>query len=583
MEEENEQLDYDELDDLEVARKKCKELQKAVEIDNLQAVQASSTEKIEDNLEILAPTSNALQQQIKSAPLTSQNHSSTFPPGTQQFAGSIFVSSAPISSIMFSSNTPPPPGVSTVPIISSSSPPPLTSNIPRPSLQQQHHLTNKFYVNPKFNNNKSYFKRNDSKSFYKKFAMPPPTVVGNNFFPSLPMTSQIRGSTIQLAGGTFPMNNQSLHVPHGLGANTLGLPLTMNPHLGNVSTSSATSFLQPTSGNNIYINRSVLQTTNSWNAMVDEFVRKNVSSDIRSRHYIPYLKQSRSRSSSSSTSRRSNSSSSASSNISAISRNRSCSITDDSTNNDYSKRRRIEVVEEEMHHSRRRYSKNDDNGQQRSKKGFYKDVRDGEEETIVRNQAVECARALGLDEDYLKKIEEQQRLRDELLRRKTQKRKEKEAAIKGMEILDRKSSKTDGLTKDKETDKNKEESKHSKQQRHSSINLSRKSTNKTSKTSEQIKEKDETNKLRPYLAVVCTNLRGISSVEKKIGALAAVIGKTKKIWRVGADDCHIIFEKHEHAKQFMLQYYGKKLGNAPATRIDVALKKVFLNISSHAD
>jgi len=66
---------------------------------------------------------------------------------------------------------------------------------------------------------------------------------------------------------------------------------------------------------------------------------------------------------------------------------------------------------------------------------------------IAHNQAIECARAIGLDEDYLKKIEEQQRLRDEILRKKTQKRKEKEAAIKGMEILNRKNSKMDGVSK----------------------------------------------------------------------------------------------------------------------------------------
>uniref|UniRef100_A0A914KKX8 Uncharacterized protein n=1 Tax=Meloidogyne incognita TaxID=6306 RepID=A0A914KKX8_MELIC len=309
--------------------------------------------------------------------------------------------------------------------------------------------------------------------------------------------------------------------------------------------------------------------------MVDEFVRKNVTSDIRSRHYIPYLKQSRSRSSSSGTSRRSNSCSSASS---VISRNRSCSVTDDSANNDYSKRRRIEPTEGEVYHSRRR--KSYDNGQRRSKR-YYKEVREDDEE-IAHNQAIECARAIGLDEDYLKKIEEQQRLRNEILRKKTQKRKEKEAAIKGMEILNRKNSRMDGVSKGgNESDLKQQEESRQQQKRHLSSNSTRKSTtSKTSKTSEQTKEKEEINKLRPYLAVVCTNLRGISSVEKKIGALAATIGKTKKIWRVGGDDCHIIFEKHEHAKQFMLQYYGKRLGNAPSTRIDVVLKKVFLNISS---
>uniref|UniRef100_A0A914M2P5 Uncharacterized protein n=1 Tax=Meloidogyne incognita TaxID=6306 RepID=A0A914M2P5_MELIC len=576
MEEENEQLDYDELDDLEIARKKCKELQKAIVIDALHAEETSSTSKNDDNQEVLGPATKAIQQQKESLAMTSQNHqsSSTFPPGTEPF--SISTAAFP-----YSPDNPPPPGVSSVPIILSSIPPPITSNIPRPSLQQQQNFGSKYYVNPKFNNNKNFYKR--SKTFYKKFA--PPTIVNSNVFPQLAwhkvnnLTSRIGASTVQLGGGTLPINNQNLHVPHVQDPQTVGLPpfLPTNPHLTAVSTPSTTSFLPPTTGNNIYINRSVLQTTNSWNAMVDEFVRKNVTSEIRPRHYIPYLKQSRSRSSSSGTSRRSNSCSSASS---VILRNRSCSVTDDSANNDYSKRRRIEPTEGEVYHSSRR-RKSYDNGQRRSRR-YYKEVREDDEE-IAHNQAIECARAIGLDEDYLKKIEEQQRLRDEILRKKTQKRKEKEAAIKGMEILNRKNSKMDGVSKGgNESDlKQQEESRQQQQKRHSSSNSTRKSTtNKTSKTSEQTKEKEEINKLRPYLAVVCTNLRGITSVEKKIGALAATIGKTKKIWRVGGDDCHIIFEKHEHAKQFMLQYYGKRLGNAPSTRIDVVLKKVFLNISS---
>jgi hypothetical protein len=67
MDEENEQLDYDELDYLETARKKCKELQKAVEIDSLQAVKHSSNERIEDNQKIILTciSTAAIQSQIE--------------------------------------------------------------------------------------------------------------------------------------------------------------------------------------------------------------------------------------------------------------------------------------------------------------------------------------------------------------------------------------------------------------------------------------------------------------------------------------------------------------------------------------
>jgi hypothetical protein len=50
----------------------------------------------------------------------------------------------------------------------------------------------------------------------------------------------------------------------------------------------------------------------------------------------------------------------------------------------------------------------------------------------------------------------------------------------------------------------------------------------------------------------------------------------------------VIFERHEHAKQFMLQFHGKrdvlpkeeKEKAATAPCIDVTLKKVFLNLTS---
>lgn len=55
----------------------------------------------------------------------------------------------------------------------------------------------------------------------------------------------------------------------------------------------------------------------------------------------------------------------------------------------------------------------------------------------------------------------------------------------------------------------------------------------TNKVPEKIKQEEEniSSKLRPYLAVVCTNLRGISNVEKKIGELAEAIGKTKVFFK----------------------------------------------------
>ncbi|KAF7631221.1 hypothetical protein Mgra_00008549 [Meloidogyne graminicola] len=201
MEDENEQLDYDELDDLETARKKCKQLQKAVEIDTLQAVKTSSEQQtIEEVKEILTNDSTIKSETV---PITSQMQLSSFPQAIPQYTCSTSLFSS-TSSVLYSSSTPPPPGVSTVPIIASSFSPPITTNILRPSIQQQPFL-NKFYVNPKFNNNKNFRfdKRNMSKTFHTN-------PIGVGYFPSisaLPPTANVLtsqpGGTVQFVGGVY--------------------------------------------------------------------------------------------------------------------------------------------------------------------------------------------------------------------------------------------------------------------------------------------------------------------------------------------------------------------------------------------
>lgn len=111
----------------------------------------------------------------------------------------------------------------------------------------------------------------------------------------------------------------------------------------------------------------------------------------------------------------------------------------------------------------------------------------------IAQQTIECARAIGLDDEYLKKIEEQNRLREEIMRKKNQHRK-----------------------KTYEDTNNKDEQKTENNQ-----------TIGRTKTDGIILKQDKTEKLRPYLAVVVTNLRGVANVDKKLAALASSVGTVK--------------------------------------------------------
>ncbi|KAL3101331.1 hypothetical protein niasHT_028087 [Heterodera trifolii] len=163
-------------------------------------------------------------------------------------------------------------------------------------------------------------------------------------------------------------------------------------------------------------------------------------------------------------------------------------------------------------------------------------------EAHLSKQTMECAKAIGLDSDYLKKIEEQKKLREEIARKKSQHRKE---------IYAREGQK--------------DETKEGKGK-------------KAEETEGTQRQKMTANRLRPYLAVVVTNVSGLDDPCRRVEVIASKIGPIKKIWQENESNVHLIFEKHEHAKKFMQQYLGDS--TTFGRMIDVIMKKVFLNTST---
>lgn len=105
---------------------------------------------------------------------------------------------------------------------------------------------------------------------------------------------------------------------------------------------------------------------------------------------------------------------------------------------------------------------------------------------------MECAEAIGVDQEYMRKLEEQKRLREEVARQKYQ--------------------------KDSQHDQHGQRSSHrqrrSDEDRHSS---------KSSTTSTQIGSSN----IKPYLVVVVSNLSNLTDAYKRLKMIAQAVGPTK--------------------------------------------------------
>uniref|UniRef100_A0A914HHU5 RRM domain-containing protein n=1 Tax=Globodera rostochiensis TaxID=31243 RepID=A0A914HHU5_GLORO len=238
----------------------------------------------------------------------------------------------------------------------------------------------------------------------------------------------------------------------------------------------------------------------NWDLMVDEFVKKTIS--VRTRRYA----KSRSRSSSTGTS---------------LSRHRRSRSVTRSSNSRPSSNASTPSPKKSRKQSN-----------SPGRKDLKAKASQTKAQTKLSKQTIECAKAIGLGNEYLKQIEEQQKLRDEIARRKSQHRKEIYA-------------------RDRDELKN--------------------------ETSSTGAEGVQSKRAEPYLAVVVTNLSGVEDF-RKIALIAGKIGPVKKVWQESESNVYLIFEKHEDAKKFMQQYIGNS--TVFGRVIDVSMKKVFLNTAT---
>ncbi|CAD5230054.1 unnamed protein product [Bursaphelenchus xylophilus] len=155
-----------------------------------------------------------------------------------------------------------------------------------------------------------------------------------------------------------------------------------------------------------------------------------------------------------------------------------------------------------------------------------------ERKTQEEKNTIECAEALGLDQEYVKKLEEQKKLREEMARKKYR-RDERDTKNETKVVVEVDRPKRKPSTPDQ--------------------------------------------KLKPYLAVVIHNLTNLSDAYKRVKMIANAVGPTKKVWQTSDDSISVIFESHENAKKFMLQYHMKPFNGIT---LDIGLEKVFLNLNA---
>ncbi|GMR41190.1 hypothetical protein PMAYCL1PPCAC_11385, partial [Pristionchus mayeri] len=180
------------------------------------------------------------------------------------------------------------------------------------------------------------------------------------------------------------------------------------------------------------------------------------------------------------------------------------------------------------------------------------------------NDSRDSARALGLDDEYLSRVEDQRRQREELRRRRD--RAEggggSAAAATRESVRDRREGRAPV-------------SGRSRNESHGNGSSAAKDVKKkTEATVEEAKRK-------AYLAVHVKNVGHLGEAALgRVKALANEVGETKKVWRPTDDVVTVIFVELDKAKAFMLKYNGKVLSGL---RVTVGLEKVYLNLSEVKD
>lgn len=116
---------------------------------------------------------------------------------------------------------------------------------------------------------------------------------------------------------------------------------------------------------------------------------------------------------------------------------------------------------------------------------------------------MECAEAVGVDSEYVRKLEEQKKMREEVARQKYQR---------------------DGRSDGSKREPRRSETSSS-QQRRGDEERSRSKTD--SKLTTQSSNNGADNKVKPYLVVVINNLSNLSDAYKRLKMIATAVGPVK--------------------------------------------------------
>jgi hypothetical protein len=121
---------------------------------------------------------------------------------------------------------------------------------------------------------------------------------------------------------------------------------------------------------------------------------------------------------------------------------------------------------------------------------------------------MECAEAVGLDSDYVRKLDEQKKLREEVARQKYQR-----------------DSRNDGPKR--EARRPSTEASSSSQHRRTDEERNRPRTEAKSTTQSSSSNSNVDNKVKPYLVVVINNLGNLSDAYKRLKMVATAVGPVK--------------------------------------------------------
>ncbi|KAK5976358.1 hypothetical protein GCK32_004177 [Trichostrongylus colubriformis] len=190
--------------------------------------------------------------------------------------------------------------------------------------------------------------------------------------------------------------------------------------------------------------------------------------------------------------------------------------------------------------------------------------------------SVECAKAVGLDNDYLSKLEDQRRKRDEVLRRKEQRRfgaNQQESSSNGRSN-DRPNDRGRPDRQNQQRDRRPNEGSSSSNDHRRSGGGSGSTSQSTSRPSTEAEAALKKNKA--YLCVNVKNIKQLTTAKMRVETLAKDLGEIRKCWKSNEDQVTVIFVEHAKAKEFMLKYNNKVLSGL---RIQVSLEKAYLNLS----